>query len=113
MAGLPALPFIGGVQADLRRGSQFLRTLSANEDPSSYELYSYVRLGDALVGTANASPPGRQAWWVPTPPLEDAHLTAFRDPRIVADIARRLRGEEPFATDPPQPLPGRRAASES
>jgi hypothetical protein len=39
--------------------------------------------------------------------LEDAHHLAFSDPRIVADIARRLRAEKPFAADPAEPLPGR------
>jgi hypothetical protein len=33
------------------------------------------------------------------------HLTVQEDPRILADIARRLRGEEPFTHAPPAPLP--------
>ena len=37
--------------------------------------------------------------------LQGAHLMASKDPRIVADIARRLRGEPPFATTPAEPLP--------
>ena len=31
--------------------------------------------------------------------------TGFDDPRIMADIARRLRGEAPFSTLPAAPLP--------
>ena len=37
-------------------------------------------------------------------------LMAVLDARIIADVARRLRGEEPLTTYPPQPLPGHRPA---
>jgi hypothetical protein len=109
-AALPALPLPGHVQADVRPGSSFLRALEMREEVGelsgrSYETCAYVRLGDAVVGASNASPAGRQPHWLSTPPLEDAHSLAFFDPRIVADIARRLRGEPPFAADPPDPLP--------
>jgi pimeloyl-ACP methyl ester carboxylesterase len=110
LAAFPAMPFVGGVQADLRPGSKFLRTLEHNERPGTYPVYPYVRLGDSLVGAANAAPHGQDPWWVATPPLEGAHTMAYCDGRIVADIARRLRGEEPFAKEPPEPLPGLRAA---
>lgn len=108
LAELPALPLLGQVQLELRPRSAFLRQLEARESKSGeeYELVPYVRLGDVVVGEANASPRGRPPVWVPNLPLEDSHLTAFCDPRIVADIARRLRGEEPFATLPAEPLPG-------
>jgi hypothetical protein len=43
--------------------------------------------------------------WVPNLLLEDSHLTAFSDPRIIGDIARRLRGETPFTSEPAEPLP--------
>jgi hypothetical protein len=32
-------------------------------------------------------------------------MHAFDDPRILADIARRLRNETPFSTLPAAPLP--------
>jgi hypothetical protein len=32
-------------------------------------------------------------------------MQAFEDPRIQADIARRLRGEEPFGRPPAAALP--------
>jgi hypothetical protein len=32
-----------------------------------------------------------------------AHLGAANDTRILADIARRLRGEVPLTTEPPTP----------
>jgi hypothetical protein len=110
LATLPAMPFVGGVQTDLRPGSRFLRALAQREEPGgAYPVYPYVRLGDVLVGAPNAAPYGQDPWWVPTPPLQPAHLLAYCDKRIVADIVRRLRGEEPFAKVPPEPLPGRRA----
>ena len=103
------VPAAGGLlPGALRPGSPSLRSLAGREEPGRYELVPYVRLGDLIVGAANASPNGRAVHWLPTPPLQGAHMMAFADPRIAADIARRLRGEPPFATDPPAPLPNRR-----
>jgi hypothetical protein len=65
-----------------------------------------VRLNDGWIGESHAAPPGRTAWWVSTPFLEESHAGVVSDPRILADVARRLRGEEPFTHDPPAPLPG-------
>ena len=103
LAALP--PVLGRLQLDLRERSPFLRALSRRETSARYELYPYVRLGDCIVGDANAAPAGVTPLWLPNLPLEDAHLSAWADPRIVADIARRLRGETPFATLPSRPLP--------
>ncbi len=103
-ASLADLPSFDRVQIDMRIGSPFIESL---EPPNgAYELYCYVRLGDKTVGPENAAPPGFTPWWVQKTPLSTAHAGAFTDPRILADIARRLRGETPFATDPPAPLPG-------
>ena len=90
---------------DMRPGSDFLAALDADRAPGDYELLAYTRLGDLIVGAENAAPPGEEAWWVANPPLSFAHLGAANDPRILADIARRLRGEEPISTSPPSPLP--------
>ena len=48
---------------------------------------------------------GQRVWWVANDPLQSAHLGAFTDPRILADIARRLRDESPYTTYPPDHLP--------
>lgn len=109
---------LSSLHRDMRRGSPFLRKLEQAERAAAapadgdgaYELHPYVRLGDWIVGEANAAPAGRTPRWVPTPPLQDSHLQSSQDPRILADIARRLRGEEPLANDPPAPLPRRAAA---
>lgn len=65
-----------------------------------------VEAGDRLVGTENCAPPEWVAWWVPDPPLEPAHIVAYHDRRLLADIARRLRGEPPFTVGTPAPYPG-------
>jgi hypothetical protein len=87
---------------DMRYGSAFLQTLNA--EAISYELIAYARLGDQVVGERNAAPPGMTPLWI-APPGGFSHGGAYGDTRILADIARRLRAEEPIATDPPVPLP--------
>jgi hypothetical protein len=64
-----------------------------------------VRLGDIIVGAPNAAPEGLTPRWLPGEPLQDSHIGAMLDKRIIADVARRLRGEQPLTSDPPQPLP--------
>ncbi len=101
MAGIPTLD---DRTVDMRAGSVFLAELDDALQDADYTMYNYARLGDWVVGAENAAPPGRTAWWVPTPPLSFSHLGALNDPRIMADIARRLRGEPPLTTEPPAPL---------
>lgn len=90
---------------DMRKGSPFIAGLNAALPDARYEMFCYVRLHDATVGEENAAPPGRIAWWVQNIPLTSSHVSVYRDPRIFADIARRLRGEQPYTTEPPAPLP--------
>ena len=100
----------------MRPGSPFMRRLDeayADPDPNGgggYEVVAYVRLGDMIVGESNAvapfpEPGSGRVWWVANRPSEFAHMQAFSEPRFLADIARRLRGEEPLTREPPQPLP--------
>jgi hypothetical protein len=102
-AELAELPTLHRLQLDMRAGSPFLRAL--DDAPLDYELVPYVVLKDRIVGQTNAAPYGESPHWVSG--NFGAHVGAHRDARILADIARRLRGEEPFATDPPAPLPER------
>jgi hypothetical protein len=97
MAGLPTLDHRA---VEMRPGSEFLAALDAELAKAPYELYAYTRLSDMIVGAENTAPPGRHPWWVANPPFALAHLGAPHDPRIMADILRRLRGEEPLATLP-------------
>jgi pimeloyl-ACP methyl ester carboxylesterase len=109
-AQMAPLPTFDRLQIDMRPGSDFMQRLEAELPEVRYDIYPYVRLGDLTVGEANAAPPGRTAWWLATPFLQGAHLSAFRDPRILADICRRLRNEPAYATAPAAPLPDADAA---
>jgi len=99
------LPAINQLQLDMRAGSAFLCWLNRPENAPAFPVFPYVRLGDRTVGAKNAAPVGMTAWWAPDVALQPPHSSAVIDARIIADIARRLRGEAPFATDPPAPLP--------
>lgn len=89
----------------LKPGSASLAAIDAAACGDLFQLVPYVRSDDAFVGAANASPSCRAAWWVPGEFMASGHMTSFADPRIHADIARRLRGEAPFTLEPPAPLP--------
>ena len=101
------LPTVHQIHRDLRSNSTFLRQLdAADAEQREYEIIPYVRLGDWIVGPENAAPSEMPAaYWVPNPPLQSAHWGAPLDARIVADIARRLRGEAPFTAESPATLP--------
>lgn len=88
---------------DMRKDSAFLAGLNSQE--RNYEIVPYARLGDAVVGAENSAPPGRDPWWL-AKPFTLSHLLAGYDVRILTDIARRLRGETPFSTEPAAAFPG-------
>ncbi|MEM8783830.1 MAG: hypothetical protein AAGE65_13375 [Planctomycetota bacterium] len=90
---------------DMKAGSAFLIELESARSASEYELVPYVRLGDAVVGEENTSPPGVPVVWVDNLPWQRAHANAMRDPRIQADILLRLRGLPPLSAEPRTPLP--------
>jgi len=97
------MPAFHPLMEKMRPGSDFVKAINANAP--TYPVFSYVRLGDLPVGAAHAALPGKTAWWLSTPPLEEPHCEGLWDPRILADIARRLRSEPPLTTEPPAPLP--------
>ncbi len=96
-------PTLSQMQRDMRIDSPFMKAINAQ--PMEYEVIPYVRLGDGVVGAANAAPAGQTPLWLENLFFHDAHMTASSDPRILADIALRLRGLKPFATEPRAPLP--------
>ena len=104
-AKLSKLPHIDRRVIDMRPGSAFLTHLDEALPNAPYTLTPYTRLRDAIVGEANTAPAGVTPWWVDTPPLSRGHQEAYRDPRIRADILRRLRGESPLTISPAAPLP--------
>jgi hypothetical protein len=86
---------------DMRPGSTFIQALPHADFP----IYSYCLLHDDVVGSQYTGTTDCPPWWLPNPPLISAHFVAMRDRRIFADLALRLRGQEPFSTSPPAPLP--------
>ncbi|MEO1008157.1 MAG: hypothetical protein AAFX79_06300 [Planctomycetota bacterium] len=74
-------------------GSEFIQTLNAQ--PRGYEIVPYAVLRDAWVGATNSAPPDQEPIWVPGRLLLSHHLITLED-RIVADLARRMRGEPPL-----------------
>lgn len=104
-AKMATLPTFDSKQINMRPGSPFIAKLNGAWPTRDYELFPYVRIGDTVVGQENAAPPDELPWWVSNKFLEGSHLSAHRDERILADIARRLRDEQPFTQYPPQPFP--------
>ena len=105
-ADMAALGGLNRLAAGMQTDSPLLRLLDGALPTAEYELIPYARLGDAVVGVGNTAPPGRTPYWVSSRPLELAHVQAAYDPRILADIVRRLRGEPPLTGPVPAPLPG-------
>ncbi len=81
----------------MKPGSEFLATLDEHLPRRSYELSCFCRLRDWWVGAGNTAPPGMLPMWLPTPAHSFGHMTVSMDQRIIVEVARRLRGEEPFA----------------
>jgi len=91
--------------AQMRAGSTLLADLDGAYPTCGYEFISYVRLGDGIVGEEAARGPDGRLWWVADKPLSPSHMHAAYDQRIIADIVRRLAGEDPWTTEPCAPLP--------
>ncbi len=89
--------------ADMRAQSSFLQQLHAAK--IDYAIYPYVRCNDHMIGAVNAAPASESPWWVPQPRWLLPHALAPMDSRIIADIARRLRGERPYTSSLRHPLP--------
>lgn len=102
-ARMAAFPLGTPQSEDMKITSDFMIGLSRAR--REYELVCYARLDDITVGEEFAAPEGVPLWWVGTPNGEWSHMHAFEDPRILADLARRLRGETPLTTAPAAPLP--------
>lgn len=90
---------------DLRPGSDVLQWLADCDRSATYVLYPYARRHDGIVGDSYTAPRGQTPIWVPALPFREGHDDVWNDARILADIARRLRGETPFAATPASPLP--------
>lgn len=87
----------------MQPGSRWLQDLDARGMPC--ELVPYAHLNDTWVGARNSAPAGTNPYWTAGNHLM-SHFTVASDPLILADIARRLRGETPLASQSePSPPP--------
>jgi len=100
-ARLAVLPAVHPLARALRPDAAFVRDLPS----PTFPIVPYVLAPDGFVGADNAAPPGELPWWLPCPPGRAAHVGALADPRLLADIARSLRAEEPFRREPRTPPP--------
>lgn len=100
-----ASPHRGAILADwirldsacrsMQPGSAVLASLDEAFAGRDYEVVPYAVLRDTWVGARHASPVGMEPIWVPGRVMLSHHLVSFNK-RIQADVARRLRGEEPL-----------------
>ena len=89
---------------DMRPGSDLLERLDHALEAADYDLLCYAHLNDRMVGATKSSPPGIDPIWV-NGTIALSHFTITLDRRIRADLARRLRGENPLAlatSEPPR-----------
>lgn len=80
----------------MRPGSAFLKWLDEHSTRTGYELVCYAHLNDRWVGATNCAPPWCEPIWTAGTAVF-SHFSVTEDRRILADIARRLRGEAPLA----------------
>ncbi|HEX4123575.1 MAG TPA: hypothetical protein VHY37_02550 [Tepidisphaeraceae bacterium] len=90
---------------DMIPGSKFLQSLAWSDAFATYTTVSYVHLGDQTVGPTNAALPGMRPYWLTDSFWVPPHMGAMYDPRILADVARRLRDESPLTAPIPATLP--------
>ncbi len=79
---------------NMKTGSAFLTRLDAALAEADYELIPYAVLNDDWVGATRTAPPGFEPIWSPGR-RAFSHFNASDDPRILLDIALRLRGDAP------------------
>jgi hypothetical protein len=103
-AVLADVPGLMPLHLDMRRGSDFLTRLNAL-DSGEFPIIPYTRVPDTHVGSAYTAPPGQNPIWMPNAWFEEPHLGFFGDPRVAADVARRLRGEPSYSIEPRAPVP--------
>lgn len=96
-----------GCARQMKPGSALLRSLDGALPDIGCALRPYVLLRDWWVAARNCAPRGMGAFWLDGSTFAQrvaGHFVINRDPRVLADIARCLRAEEPLAkamTPPP------------
>ncbi|MEM8756204.1 MAG: hypothetical protein AAGF47_00290 [Planctomycetota bacterium] len=87
---------------NMKPGSAFIKSLNGALPERDYAIVPYAVLNDNWVGATNSAPPGFDPIWTPGTHAF-SHFMITRDERIMADTARRLRGEDPIGTPSPAP----------
>lgn len=87
---------------EMRSGSAMLRALDAALPTADYELTCYGQLRDFTVGVTRTAPEGHALAWTDGT-LMFSHVTIADNTLVLADIARRLRGEGPLLEPGPPP----------
>ncbi|MBK9187799.1 MAG: hypothetical protein IPM33_02485 [Phycisphaerales bacterium] len=87
---------------DMREGSAFLARLDAALPQATYEIVAYAHLRDITVGATHTAPPETIPIWTGGT-LLFSHGSTAQDVVLIADLARRIRGEPPLlhADQPP------------
>ncbi len=83
----------------MKEGSDFLARLDSAITRAPLELVCYAQLRDWWVGARNCSPPGIDTFWTAPRTLMGrlhSHVQITHNRLVLADIARRLRGEPPI-----------------
>ncbi|MEO0629987.1 MAG: hypothetical protein AAFY46_04575 [Planctomycetota bacterium] len=81
----------------MQPGSEFMQYVNARVGEHDFEIVPYAHLNDTWVGATNTAPPGQQPIWTGGTKIM-SHFSITTDDRIMADLARRLRGEAPTAS---------------
>ncbi len=87
----------------MRAGSAFLNRLDEALPRAKYTLLCYAHTGDVTVGARHAAPVGVTPIWTDGTVMF-SHGAIVENPWFAADIARRLRGDEPLLS-PGEPPP--------
>ncbi|MFT5424253.1 MAG: pimeloyl-ACP methyl ester carboxylesterase [Phycisphaerales bacterium] len=84
-------------------GSDFLEALDSEFSTADYKIVPYAVLRDNWVGAKRSAPFGQEPIWVSGRLIFSHHMIGLNR-RIQADLARRLRGEEPLGqpSEPPR-----------
>ncbi len=96
-ASLAEIVAIDTCAKEMRPGNPVFRAMDESLAAHPIEIVPYTRLRDGMVGAQNTAPPGENPIWIDAPPVL-AHLAITTDKRIMLDIALRLRGETPIAS---------------
>ncbi len=87
----------------MKPGSQVIQKLDAELSSAAYELICYGQPRDWWIGDQTQAPVGRPLHWADTNSALwriASHFCVNRNRLIIADLARRLRGEDPIARGP-------------